>query len=150
MFSKMKRKIVERLFKGLGLGCESSEALRKRGVIVGERLNNYGVIDNGHGFLVTIGDDVTISTAYILTHDGSTKIWTGYSKVGHATIGSRVFIGAEAIILPNVTIGNDVIVGAGSVVNKDVPSNSVVVGNPARVIYALEEYIQKNEKMMKE
>lgn len=148
MLSKIKRKIISRLFQGLGLGCESAEDLRKRGVAVGERLNNYGIIDNGHGYLVSIGDDVTISAARILTHDGSTKIWTGYSKVGRVEIGSRVFIGAGALILPNVKIGDDVVIGAGSVVNRDIPSDSVVAGNPARVIGTLSDYIEKNKVVM--
>jgi maltose O-acetyltransferase len=148
MLKKLKQKLVSKLLKGLGLGCESAEELRKRGVIVGERLNNYGVIDNGHGFLVTIGDDVTISSARILTHDGSTKIWTGYSKVGEVKIGSRVFIGAGAVILPNVSIGDDVIIGAGAIVTHDIPSNSVAVGNPAKVISSLEDYIEKHKKAM--
>lgn len=132
----------------MGLGCETAEMLRKRGIIVGERLQNYGVIDNGHGYLVSIGDDVTISAARILAHDGSTQIWTGHSKIGHVTIGNRVFIGAGAIVLPNVTIGDDVIIGAGSVVNKDIPSNSVAVGNPIKIIGSLSDYIEKNKKMM--
>lgn len=150
MLSKIKHKLVGRLFQGLGLGCESAEDLRKRGVTVGERLNNYGIIDNGHGYLVSIGDDVTISAARILAHDGSTKIWTGYSKIGCVKIGSRVFIGAGALILPNVTIGDDVVIGAGTVVNRDIPSNSVVVGNPARIIDSLSNYIEKHEAAMKE
>ena len=150
MIRKIKSKIVHRLLKGLGLGCETAEMLRKRGVIVGERLNNYGVIDNGHGYLVKIGDDVTISDARILAHDGSTKIWTGKSKVGHVTIGNRVFIGAGGVILPNVTIGDDVVIGAGSVVNRDIPSNSVAVGNPAKVICKLTDYIEKNKKLIEE
>jgi maltose O-acetyltransferase len=45
-----------------------------------------------------------------------------------------VFLGARAILLPGVTVGRGAAVGAGSVVTKDVPSGSVVVGNPARVI----------------
>lgn len=150
MLSKIKHKLVGRLFQGLGLGCESAEDLRKRGVTVGERLNNYGVIDNGHGYLISIGDDVTISAARILAHDASTKIWTGYSKIGCVKIGNRVFIGAGALILPNVTIGDDVVIGAGTVVNKDIPSNSVAVGNPARVIGTLSDYIEKNKAAMKE
>lgn len=145
---RIKRKIISRLFRGLGLGCETAEELKKRGVTVGKNLNNYGIIDNGHGYLVTIGDDVTISAARILTHDGSTKIWTGYSKIGRVTIGSRVFIGAGAIVLPNVTIGDDVIIGAGAIVNHDIPSNSVAVGNPARVICSLSDYIDKNKTMI--
>lgn len=149
MIKKIKSILVHRLLKGLGLGCETAEMLRRRGVKVGERLNNYGVIDNGHGYLVSIGDDVTISSAMILAHDGSTKIWLGKSKVGHVSIGNRVFIGGGALILPNVSIGDDVIIGAGSVVNRDVPSNSVVVGNPARVICTLDDYINKNKQMMK-
>lgn len=148
MISAIKKKLVHRLLKGLGLGCETAEMLRKRGVKVGERLNNYGVIDNGHGYLISIGDDVTISSAMILAHDGSTKIWLGKSKVGHVTIGNRVFIGGGTIILPNVTIGDDVIIGAGSVVNRDIPSNSVAVGNPARVIGTLDDYIKKNKQKM--
>lgn len=49
------------------------------------------------------------------------------------TIGSNVWIGAGAIILPGVTIGDNALIGAGSVVTKDVPAGATAVGNPARV-----------------
>jgi len=49
-------------------------------------------------------------------------------------IGKNCFIGAGAIILPGVKVGDNVIVGAGSLVNKDVPNNTIVAGNPAKVI----------------
>lgn len=50
------------------------------------------------------------------------------------TIGNNVWIGGSVTILPGVTIGDNVTIGAGSVVVKDIPSNSVAVGNPARVV----------------
>lgn len=50
------------------------------------------------------------------------------------TIGQDVWIGGGSIILPGVTIGDRCIIGAGSVVTKDIPSDSVAVGNPCRVI----------------
>ena len=65
----------------------------------------------------------------ILSHDFSTR-----RHSAKTIIGENCFIGAGAIILPNVTIGDQVIVGAGSVVTKDVPSNCAVGGNPAKVI----------------
>lgn len=49
-------------------------------------------------------------------------------------IGERCFIGANAIIMAGVKIGDQVIVGSGAVVTKDIPSNSIVVGNPSRII----------------
>ncbi|WP_142847804.1 sugar O-acetyltransferase [Telmatospirillum sp. J64-1] len=49
-------------------------------------------------------------------------------------VGTNVWIGGGAIILPGVTIGDDSVIAAGSVVTKDVPPRSVVVGNPARVV----------------
>lgn len=49
-------------------------------------------------------------------------------------VGKRCFIGANAIIMCGVTIGDEVVVGAGSIVTKDVPSNSIVAGNPAKII----------------
>lgn len=52
----------------------------------------------------------------------------------HTYIGEKCFIGANSIIMPGIIIGDQVIVGSGAVVTKDVPSNCMVVGNPARVI----------------
>lgn len=49
-------------------------------------------------------------------------------------IGKKCFIGARSIIMCGVHIGDECIVGAGAVVTKDVPSNSIVAGNPARII----------------
>lgn len=48
-------------------------------------------------------------------------------------VGNDVWIGADVSVMPGVTIGNNVVIGAGSVVTKDIPDNSVAVGNPCRV-----------------
>lgn len=49
-------------------------------------------------------------------------------------VGNNVWIGGNVVVLPGVSIGDNVVIGAGSVVTKDIPSNSVAVGNPCRVI----------------
>lgn len=60
------------------------------------------------------------------------------------TVGNNVFIGLGSIILPGVTIGDDVVIGAGSLVNKDIPSQSVAAGVPAKVVSSLEDYRQRS------
>lgn len=122
------------------------EELRKYGMQIGKNCHIYtNRIDVAHGFLIKIGDNVTISNARILAHDASTKMYLGYSRVGCVTIGNNVFIGADAVILPGIEIGNDVIIGAGTVVTKNIPDDSVVVGNPGHVIGSVKDYIKKIE-----
>ena len=58
-------------------------------------------------------------------------------KTAPVSIGSNVLIGAKAIIMPGVTIGDNVVIGANSVVTKNIPSRSIAVGVPARVIKRL-------------
>jgi maltose O-acetyltransferase len=53
-------------------------------------------------------------------------------------IEENVWIGGGAILLPGVTIGRNAVVGAGAVVSRNVPANTVVAGNPARVIREIE------------
>lgn len=53
---------------------------------------------------------------------------------GGVVIGKNVWIGDKATILPGVVVGDGAIIGANAVVTKNVPANSVVVGNPARVV----------------
>ena len=59
---------------------------------------------------------------------------------------NNVFIGCNSIIMGGVRIGNNVVIGAGSVVTKDIPDNSVVVGNPAKVIKTFDEFIEKRDQ----
>lgn len=54
-------------------------------------------------------------------------------------VGNNVWLGGNVVVLPGVTIGDNSVIGAGSVVTKDVPSNSVLVGNPAKVIKVLDQ-----------
>ena len=63
-------------------------------------------------------------------------------------IGRRVFIGAMAVILPDVRVGDGAIVGAGSVVRDDVPARTVVFGNPAEVVCTAEEYLDRHRDRM--
>lgn len=104
-------------------------------------------IDANWPWLISVGDNVTLaSNVRILAHDASTaKIDGVRTKVGIVSIGSNVFIGADTIVLCNTRIGDNVIIGAGSVVSKDIPSNSVYAGNPARYICSFEEYSQKHQ-----
>ncbi len=65
--------------------------------------------------------------------DGSLKTANDW-EVTKTLVKKRASIGANATIICGVTIGKNSLVGAGSVVTKDVPDNSIVVGNPAKVI----------------
>lgn len=126
------------------------EKIKRYGVVVGENVDILdSSIDKGHGYLIEIGNNVTITGSTILAHDASTKKFLGYSKVGKVKIGNNVFVGVGSIILPGVTIGDCVIVGAGSVVRKDIGSNSVVLGNPAEVVCTWNEYMNANKEKMK-
>jgi len=88
-----------------------------------------------------IEDDVTIGPGVRFlskTHEiGSESFRAGNLHHRPIRVGRGVWIGGGAIILGNVTVGRGAVVGAGAVVTRDVPENSVVVGNPARVIKTL-------------
>lgn len=90
-----------------------------------DRLNHKGV----HiGKCTLIASYVTI-----LSHDHCKRI-DGLPWFKDTYIGDNCLIGIAAMIMPGVEIGNQVIVAAGAVVTKDVPSNAIVAGNPARII----------------
>ena len=124
----------------LRMGPLTADDLRARGAKVGQNVYiGTRKIDTGHAFLLEIGDNVTISDARILTHDGSTKRALGLSRVGRVIIGNDVFIGADAVILPNVKIGSNVVIGAGAIVTRDIPDNSFAAGVPCKVIREITE-----------
>ena len=134
-------------------GEYTTEKLISMGMKVGKnfgRLNGV-ILDPSHCWLIEMGDNVTLAPrVHILCHDASTKQFLDYTKIGKVSIGDNVFIGAESVVLPNVKIGNNVIIGANSTVSKDIPDNVVAVGNPARVICSLEEYLERHRENMKE
>lgn len=132
-------------------GEYTTERLIKMGMTVGSNFNrlNGVILDPGHCWLISIGDNVTMAPrVHILCHDASTKDFLGYTKIGKVSIGSHVFIGAESVVLPGVTIGDNVIIGANSTVTHDIPSNSVAVGSPARIISSMDDYLHKEKDRM--
>lgn len=128
-----------------------TETLIKRGMKVGKDFNRQQgcFLDPTHCFLITIGDDVTMSIRVtVMAHDASTKKTLGCTKIGQVHIGNHVFIGANTTILPGVTIGDYAVIGAGSVVTHDVPARTVIAGVPAKVICGVDEYLEKFQAQM--
>ena len=81
---------------------------------------------------VEIGNDVFIGPHVCFTNDKYPKA-QGDWVLAKTVIEDGVSIGANSTILPGIRIGTGSLIGAGSVVTKDVPPNSIVYGNPARV-----------------
>lgn len=107
------------------------------------------VIDHSNCWLITIGNNVTIAPeVYLLAHDASTRRVLGCTKVGKIVIEDNCFIGARALIMPNVTIGENSIVAAGSIVTKNVEKNTIVGGNPAKFICLTKDYYSKQKDLI--
>lgn len=133
---KLKYKIA--LILGMGGAHKIIEKyFRKKGIKLGEGCCIYSDISSSESYLITVGNNVTISNdVQFITHDNSIdRLSSEVSDVlGEITIGDNCFIGARAIILPGVTLGNECVVAAGAVVTKSFPSGSVIGGNPAKLI----------------
>lgn len=103
----------------------------------GTWIGAFTVIDGSGGLRVGTGCDIACGVQ-IYTHNTVRRCVTGrvYPHVDRApvTIGDRVFLGANAVVLMGVTIGDEAVVGAGAVVTSDVAPRTVVAGVPAREI----------------
>jgi len=111
-----------------------SQVLCKKNMVLGvNTFWNKGAYINAKGGLI-IGSNTLIGP-YVLIHTANHD-FNDFSKfnLGPVKIGSNCWIGGHVIILPNLVIGDNCIIGAGSVVTKNIPSNCLAVGNPARVI----------------
>lgn len=119
---------------------------------------NHDVYFDGNDYSkIKIGNNITISREVMfLTHDYS--ITTALASKGkfinrnegelyfskNIEIGENCFIGARVSILPGTKIGNNVIVGSCTVVKGNIPDNSIIVGNPCKVIQKTDEWLEKN------
>ena len=113
--------------------------LRKQGMKIGENCLIGTMSFSTEPYLIEIGNHVAIADdTEIVTHDGG--VWCFRDEIenadlfGKVKIGNNVFIGNNCTILPNTTIGDNCIVGSGSVLRGKFPENSVIIGNPAKVI----------------
>ena len=85
----------------------------------------------GHPYQITVAEGVRIGNNVNL-HKGCTIGRENRGKrAGVPTIGDRVYVGIGSVIVGNITIGDDVLIAPNSYINFDVPSHSIVIGNPA-------------------
>lgn len=125
--------------------------LRRTGMKIGDDCWIFSDdVETGEPYLVSIGDHTMISPRVMFsTHDTSIHYYLPEASdiFGRITVGSSVYIGMGAIILPGVTIADGCIIGAGSIVTKncEVP-NGVYVGSPARFVCYTDDLKEKNKK----
>ena len=109
--------------------------LRLAGIQIGERtfIGANVMFDGIHPDLVTIGEHVKITSGTkIVTHFFNPEDDGMYT--GSVLIGNDVFIGMNTLIVNSVTIGEGAVIAAGSVVTKDIPSQEIWGGNPAKFL----------------
>lgn len=154
---KEKTKILSQLFGGIGSNVSVGVPFicdYGRNIYVGNNVSinmNCTFVDCNK---IEIGDNVLIASnvqIYTATHpvelsERLTPNWNPekgeYFCRTYALpvkIGNGSWLGVGVIVLPGVTIGDGCVIGAGSVVTKDIPSNSLAVGNPCRVIRKINE-----------
>jgi len=146
------RGLIDRLLRNRRWHKDPIAYLASMGVRVGQGCRIYGTPEEVFGsepYLVRLGDHVSITSGVrFVSHDGG--VWVFRDRFpdldvfGPITVGSNVFIGINAIIMPGVTIGDNVVIGSGAVVTRDIPSDSVAAGVPARVVRSLDEYRAKS------
>lgn len=120
--------------------------LNPRGISFGENIRvNRGAMLDGRGSKIIIGNNVDIAIdaiVWTLSHDPSSPEHATFSK--NVIIEDYAWIGARSIIMPGVTIGKGAVIAAGSIVTKDVPSMSIVGGNPAKHIKTRVNHLNYN------
>jgi acetyltransferase-like isoleucine patch superfamily enzyme len=146
--SAIRKKSAKRIAGGFPLNGVRVRALRSAGYRVGRS------VYIGEGLHVTddlfrdvcslsIGNRVAIAQRVLIvlaSHPNESRLKSVVDPVfGQVVIEDDAWIGAGAIILPNVTVGEAAIVGAGAVVTKDVEPRTIVVGNPARPLRSVDE-----------
>lgn len=142
LFSSAKNSIIIGKNSKLGDNVRLEAGFDGKIITGNNTLINHGSIIFIHKTL-NIGDNSMISPNVFITdfnhkfpHDrykNLLKSEKGYESKS-VEIGANVWIGANSVILPGVEIGDNVVIGAGSVVTKNVPPNSLVVGNPGKII----------------
>lgn len=144
----VKKKLAKETAKRFPLNAVRIRALRAAGYQVGESVyigEELHVTDELYSdrCALTIGNRVSIAQRVLIvlsSHPNQSRLREVVGDVnGTVMIRDDAWIGAGAIILPNVTIGEAAVVGAGSIVTKDVASRSVVAGNPARVLRPVDD-----------
>lgn len=154
--------IISRILKALHERWikRSSESyinyLRRQGVQIGKNTiiqsPKTSEIDITRPSLVTIGENCFFNNYFeLLTHDWVSQVFihSGRNVVNSSErviIGNNVSCGRHVLILKGVTIGDNVFIGANSIVTKSIPSNTIAIGIPARVIMTLDEYYNKCQK----
>ncbi|MBN2350552.1 MAG: acyltransferase [Bacteroidales bacterium] len=153
MISRIKNILERFFFQKLGSNYRIW-TLKRWGVKIGKDCYIDNASFSTEPYLIEIGDHVAISSrCSLVTHDGGVWIFLDeYPKMdlfGKIKIGNNTFLGTEAVILPNTTIGNNCLIGAGAVVRGNIPDNSVVIGNPGKVIMNVKSFkiLVKNNPM---
>lgn len=141
-------KMLKEMFAEIGEGCYIEPPFHANWGGANCHFGNYvyanfnlTMVDDTH---IYVGDytmfdpNVTVATAgHPILPELREKLFQ-YNMPVH--IGRTCWIGAGAIILPGVSIGDNTVIGAGAVVTKDIPENSVAVGNPCKVIRKIGEH----------
>lgn len=153
---KLKEFLMSIIFKEYSSPDKYLDFLRNAGATIGKGTKIFAsarnvFIDPTRPWLINIGENVQITrNVTILTHGYDWSVIKGkYGDVigssGKVMIGNNVFIGMNSTILKGTTIGNNVIIGANSLVSGIIPDNSVVVGNPCKVICDIDSYFSKRK-----
>jgi len=151
-FIRLRNRCIRLLIKVTSNPFKVAQLWRKLGLEIGEGTCIYrDVVISSEYEPIKIGKNCVLTGCALIAHDASTNKALGI-RYGEPSITMPViikddcFIGYGSIILMGVTIGKGSIVGAGAVVTKDVPPDSVVGGNPAKIICTKSDLVAKRKE----